>query len=532
MKYLTIGAVGSPNISTSGPNCNWFLLLLLFFTLGFAAAAQTQSDPSLPDSHNLDNIEFRNDIRIFAVMAALNAAGFDYETAGSEMSPIRRKIRTHLEGLDTILLQQLRSFFRNHRVEGNESKQQAAYISLALLLSDPDTLILELEATEIPEDVWQIRRFEPLVRAIHGAANIKSLWNTYESTYSRELASYRPVMQEVVRQTLSYFKTPQRVTLDRQIILIPDLLNASNVVNARNFENMYYIVVGPTDNPFNNHRQLQHEYLHFLIDPLVEKFGAILLRQDSLLTLAQSQPNLDKQFQNKFLLIVTESLIESILLRLHPPQDLDGEFVRLFREGFILTPHFHRGLADYEKNDLISLPVYMETLFQSITPTIVERDRNNVVGLEKVKKQLAADALAAHQSALEESQRKDRIHSLLREAGILLSQAEHNQAKEKLRKLLELDPDNGNAFFYLAQIASQQQQFEEAAKYYDRAAQSEDTEAWIRAWSRLRLGKYLAFGRQFGKARSHFDAVLKMEGDLQGAREEAQESINQLRQQQ
>lgn len=521
------------SIFTTGDNPRRiFLLLLLFFTLGFAAATQTQSESSLPDLHNLDNIEFRNDIRIFAVMAALNAAGFDYETAGSEMSPIRQKIRTHLEGLDTLLLQRLRSFFINHRVEGDESKQQAAYISLALLLSDPNTLILELEDTEIPEDVWQIRRFEPLVRALHGAANIKSLWDTYKSNYSGELASYRPVMQEVVRQTLSYFKTPQRVSLDRQIILIPDLLNASNVVNARNFENVYYIVVGPTDNPSNNHRQLQHEYLHFLIDPLVEKFGAILLRQDSLLTLAQSQPNLDKQFQNKFLLIVTESLIESILLRLHPPQDLDGEFVRLFREGFILTPHFHRGLADYEKNDLISLPVYMETLFQSITPTIVERDRGNVVGLEESKKQQAADTLAAHQRALEESQRKNRIHSLLREAGILLSQAGHNQANEKLRELLELDPDNGNAFFYLAQIASQQQQFEEAAKYYDRATQSEDTEAWVRAWSRLRLGKYLAFGRQFGKARSHFDAVLKMEGDLQGAREEAQESIRLLRQQQ
>ena len=264
----------------------------------------------------------------------------------------------------------------------------------------------------------------------------------------------------------------------------------------------------------------------------MEKYGAILLRQDSLLTLAQSQPNLDKQFQGKFLLIVTESLIESILLRLHPPQDLDGEFVRVFREGFILTPHFHRGLAAYEKNDLISLPVYMETLFQSITPTIVERDRDNVVGLEEAKKQQAADTIAAHQRALEESQRKDRIHSLHREAGILLSQGGYNQANEKLRELLELDPDNGNAFFYLAQIASQQQQFEEAAQYYDRAAQSEDTEAWVRAWSRLRIGKYLAFGRQFGKARSHFDAVLEMEGDLQGAREEAQESITLLSQQQ
>ena len=33
---------------------------------------------------------------------------------------------------------------------------------------------------------------------------------------------------------------------------------------------------GPADDPASNYVQLQHEYLHFLVDPLVEKYGGTI----------------------------------------------------------------------------------------------------------------------------------------------------------------------------------------------------------------------------------------------------------------
>ncbi|MDA2929403.1 tetratricopeptide repeat protein [Acidobacteria bacterium AH-259-O06] len=477
---------------------------------------------------DLVNIEFRNDVRIFAVMAALNAAGFDYETPGKEMSDVRRLVRRELQHADSTLLEQLKTFYKTHRTSADEADEQVAYTSLALLLSGLSDFKITPGEEEMPADVLQIRGFEQLVQEFYQKANIESLWQRYQPYYARELLAYRPVVKDVIRQTLEYFRIPPRIVLDRHIILIPDLLNAQNVVNARNLELVYYIVVGPTNSPADNHPQLQHEYLHFLLDPLVKKFGGILLKHQDLLDLVQSQPQLKREYQNKYLLIVAESLIESILLRLHPPEDLNRELVSLFRQGFVLVPYFERGLKVYEESELISFPSYVESLFQRIGASEIEQDAEAIAVLEKEMETEEEERLAAQQKALEELSRRKRINSFLKEAGVFLLKEQYESAAEKLEEILKEDPGNGNAFFYLAQIASQTKHYQKAFEYYIRAAGSPDIADWVRATSLLRIGNYLAFQGQLEKARTYFDSVLKMEGDLRGAREEAQKSIERL----
>ena len=90
------------------------------------------------------------------------------------------------------------------------------------------------------------------------------------------------------------------------------------------------------------------------------------------------------------------------------------------------------------------------------------------------------------------------------------------------------DPTNANALFYLAQIASQQRQFDSAFNYYKRAANSPNASNWLRAWCMLRVGNHLAFKGDPSEARENFNRVVKMEGDLRGAREKAKESLEKL----
>src|SRR6185436_13144232 len=46
------------------------------------------------------NVRIEPDVRTFVVMAALNLAGFDYETGGQPMSPARSELRRDLAKLD------------------------------------------------------------------------------------------------------------------------------------------------------------------------------------------------------------------------------------------------------------------------------------------------------------------------------------------------------------------------------------------------------------------------------------------------
>lgn len=477
---------------------------------------------------SLVNVNFKNDIRLFTVMAALNAAGFDHESPGKAMSAVRAALRQDLEPLDTLLRARLKSFYLEHRAGRDESQEQAVYTSLALVLSGPPQFELVVDAQVMPEDAWKVLGFEELVREFYRVARVPELWQRYESHYLAELAAYRPIFKEAIQETLRYFRTPPRIVLDRQIILIPDLLNAQGIVNARNLEEVYYVVVSPSDNPANNHTQLQHEYLHFLVDPLLEKFGADLLKHQPLLTLAHNQPSLKADHRDRFLVIVAESLIEAMLLRLHAPADLDSDFVRLFRQGLIFAPFFYRGLELYEKSDLISFPSYAETLFSEITKEKVQEEEKRIAQIEARLQLARQEEMAAQQKAQQEAEQRSLIHRLLAEAGRLISEKKYQEAGGKLQELLAEDPGNGNAFFYLAQMASQNGEHERAFEYYGQAAQSPGALVWVRAWSVLRMGRFLAFQGDFEKAGAHFRQVMAMEGDLQGAREEAHKSLRQL----
>ena len=57
------------------------------------------------------NVELRADIRLFTVMAALNAAGFDYENPNQEMSQVRQNLRADLKQLDPTIFEPLQTFW-------------------------------------------------------------------------------------------------------------------------------------------------------------------------------------------------------------------------------------------------------------------------------------------------------------------------------------------------------------------------------------------------------------------------------------
>ncbi|MEE8587276.1 MAG: hypothetical protein V3T83_20745, partial [Acidobacteriota bacterium] len=82
------------------------VIAALVLQLGSFLLAQSRqaAPPSDQDPTRLANIEFKEDVRVFTVMAAINAAGFDYEAKGRQMSDVRRSVRQALKGLDSGLL--------------------------------------------------------------------------------------------------------------------------------------------------------------------------------------------------------------------------------------------------------------------------------------------------------------------------------------------------------------------------------------------------------------------------------------------
>ena len=498
---------------------------LFFIIISQSIFANTQSSET---TENTMNVELRADIRLFTVMAALNAAGFDHESPNQKMSQVRQNLRADLKQLDAAIFEPLRTFYRNHQGRASPADTQIPYVSLALLLSSPPDFQLSSRET-FPDDVLQVRGFELLVKDFYHKANIASLWQRYRIDHEYELQLYQPIVKEIIEQNLRYFRVPLRVSLDRKMILMPDLLNAKNIVNARNLERTYYLAIGPTNNPLEHYPHIQHESLHLLVDPLVHKYDVpILEHRSNIIRLVKNRDQWKPEYAKNFLLMATESIIEGIALRLRKPENIEQKITKLFQQGLILLPYVHRRLQEYEETQMLSLPAYLEIFFQNLNLSKIKNDvarfsatDQQVVAIQKEK------SIEQKESARAEAQ-KHHINKLLHDASLLISEKKYVLAQQKLEALLKENPNHGSALFYLAQIASQTQKYNQALDFYTRASQSTKIPNWARAWSLLRSGRIMAAKGNFSQATIKFREVLAIQGDLKGAKKQAQDSLIRL----
>jgi tetratricopeptide (TPR) repeat protein len=479
--------------------------------------------------YNLSNIRFQPDPRIFAVMVALNAAGFSEEISDETMSKAHVLFRKHTENLDPGIVARLEEFYESHKsTQTLGSKSPGApYISLALLVRAPPDFRLGVATDDLPAEVRTVKGFEELVRELWVDHGVAELWLDSEFLYRREAESYRPIFETIIQETLAYFRVPFRVSLDKKIILIPALLDRQNIVNARNMEKTYYIVVGPTDDPNDNFWQLQHEYLHFLIDGIVQKFGAPLLRFDKLLSLSQAQPESRLYHKGQLILVVIESLIESIQLQLNDsesPEATQQKLVEAYRQGLILAPYFHRGLQRFTGDDEMSLPLFIEGLLGEVREKDAYKDGEWVIRVETAQ----GKKNAAIQEELQRAIQHNAFVTRFSEVSRLIQKKDNAGARALLLELVQSHPEKGSVHFYLGQLHAQADDHEAALESYLKCSQMQDAETWVVAWSRVRAGKILASMGEFKRAETIFEEAQMMGGDLRGAREEAQRLISRL----
>src|SRR5204863_9605737 len=126
-------------------------ICLLAACLGVSAAAQ-QAKPETkttaqarPESLRTGfitpsevNVRIDPDVRTFVVMAALNVAGFDYETGSQPLSPARAELRRDLAKLDPSVKEKLAGFYKAHRRQGvDEAADAARYAALSVMMTQP-----------------------------------------------------------------------------------------------------------------------------------------------------------------------------------------------------------------------------------------------------------------------------------------------------------------------------------------------------------------------------------------------------------
>ncbi|HYK88250.1 MAG TPA: hypothetical protein VE398_05745 [Acidobacteriota bacterium] len=470
---------------------------------------------------DLVNIKFQPDVRVFAVTAAINLAGFDSDARDLVHNPTRKLVLDRLAGVSEDLRERLRNFYREHG-EGEDSGRLSSFVSYALLLKGPPQFTLTAKPSELPPEVRTLPGFENLIGELWKQGHLGALWEDVRPDYIREAEAYRPLLRDMIIGTLRYLHTEARVALDRKVVFIPDLLNGFGVVNARNVENDYVVLVGPSRPGGRPLRSLRHEYLHFMIDPLIAKYFADLPAAEPYLKKAGEQPKVRESYQRDFTIMLTESLIQMVELRMdgESGERLKRKIMDAYEQGLVLSFYFEEQLESFEKGHTALQDSYPDMIHGIRWETESRRD----AAVAQLKKELESGTspvanVRAGVPAMPE------VLTLLTQANQLLAAKDFDKAAVLLERVLEIDALNASALFGQAQIAAQAQDFERALSLYEEAGANAGSETWIAGWSWVRRGNIYGFLGEMEKARAEWSRVLKLQGNLRGAGEAARKAL-------
>ena len=237
-------------------------------------------------------VRIEPDRRLIAVMAALEAAGFD-ASPGKEPSAFRALLRKDLATLDPDLRARLRAFFERNKLPGNAGPAQEAarYVSLAYALGPVPTLEAPDRSDDLPAGVLEVLDFAPLVQEFYRKSGIDERMAGYIRAYHAEGDRMRKPAGDLVRAILSYLhtrpitvstervrvKSPDKkknaktatsvVEHERRFFIVPDLLAAPGTINFRIIADDYFTIVPEGTDPTSS--ELRRGYIQYVVDALV-----------------------------------------------------------------------------------------------------------------------------------------------------------------------------------------------------------------------------------------------------------------------
>jgi tetratricopeptide (TPR) repeat protein len=505
--------------------------LAVTMLIGPAAAAQSSAPkarqakqptaPQLvlgPPTTVRTDVELDENPTLFAMLAALNMAGYNRGLHAAGASPYRKELRVRLAAEHLRIIERLRAYYHVHS-KPDPAQNLAQYVSLALLLGDPPHFPLVRPVKQLPPDAAGVATFVPLLRRFYREASLAEEWQRYKPVYARAIQRYSEPVRRLTQRVDDYFRLPETY-LGRQYIILPQFLAAPGDTQARDYLGNYYIMVGL--NVSAHMPDIRHTYLHYVLDPLVEKFPDAYIRTAPLLRVVQRAPALNPEFKHNIRLFFTECLVRAVEARFIPftgtaaqrQEQRRALIQRDMANGLILTQFFSRKLDAYAKS-VVSFPqFYPEAAYSLRVSAWASRGRKM--------------AFSPRPLGLPEPlQARPRV-SLLQAGERALGAGDLAGAKALAQHaLLQDHGDHATADFLLGEVAAQQGEPASAQANFERAlALAAPSALHVRTWSNIYLGRLLDLEHHRRRALRHYRAALAT-ASTREARALARAGINQ-----
>ena len=476
--------------------------LLICLCMGFAGRAPLAAQGT-------GNVFLEASEEVFYMMAALQAAGYRPVAATEESRLLHRELQSALNGVNTPSVEELRTFYEEHRIPEDPGASFAQYISLALLLGSAPDFDLKIQQRDLPPDAKRVAEFVPLLKKFYKEAKLSQIWVWVEPHYQKEIGRYSPLVRADLTEVDAYLRLPTGSYLGRNYRVFLELLGSPSLVQARIYRSDYYVVATPLEEP--KLEEIRHQYLHFVLDPLAGKYVNQINQNNPLLQYVQQAPLLGREYKTDYPLLATESLIRAVELRLtrRDAEKGQAEAKKHAAEGFILVPYFYSALQIFEQQPQ-GMTRYFRPLFE----------------------EMKGEALKEQLKAIKFTQRAEPLAPILseRERDLLqgnryISQGKFLEARMAFLDMIEKYGEEDGEMLLGMGIASSNLRKPGLAQRYLKMALEVTGDARVSTWSHVFLGRIHDLMGRRKEAVGQYEAALVTAGAYPLALQAAQQGL-------
>jgi tetratricopeptide (TPR) repeat protein len=343
--------------------CLGAILLMVALTraYGQTPAAKAPS-PSLPsETHRSVSVDSRP--QLFAVMCALDAAGYESGASSAAETPGRVQLRKRMQGLQGPAVAALRKYYTEHAL-GDSGATFSRFVSFALVAGPPPDFQFELRRDDLPPEALTLEGFNPILANFYSEAKIDELWKFYQPDYEQGVESLRAPISNLVFTVSNYLREIIRSSSRRSFSVYVEPLAGDKTV-FKTFGDQYALVVRPSSNPPMD--DIRHAFLHFLLDPIAIRYRVQASRASPLLEYAAHAPQLPVDLHDDFSGFFDECLVRAVELRLRrlSPEELATAIDQAEGSGYVLVRPIYAGLSGFEKSEP-AMGYYLPDLIKGI----------------------------------------------------------------------------------------------------------------------------------------------------------------------
>ncbi len=509
--------------------CLGAVLLLVAFAHASAQApaAKAPSASAHDDVHRAISLDSR--VQLFAVMCALDAAGYESNANAPGDIAGRVQLRKKMLALQGPAVAALRKYYAEHAL-GDSGATFSRFVSFALVAGPPPDFRFELRRDDLPPEALTLDGFNAILSNFYAEAKIDELWKFYQPDYEASVESLRAPVSNLVFTVSNYLREIVPSNTRRSFSVYVEPLAGGKTV-FKTFGDQYALVVRPSSDPPMD--DIRHAFLHFMLDPIAIRYRVQASKASPFLEYAARAPQLPADLHDDIDAFFDECLVRAVELRLRrlSPDDLSAAIDQAEGSGYVLVRPIYAGLTGFEKSEP-AMGYYLPDLIKGID---VEAEQRRLRGVKFADAAPVKEPLEMNRAAAKPLASSNPLDDDLAEGQRQISARNGAAAAASFERYLASHPDDERATYGLAVASALQGKPDQARELFTKViAAAQNPLAGANAhpdpanvsWSHIYLGRMYDVEGKRDLAVLEYRAALAVAGAPDTARTAAQSGIS------